>query len=135
MREFEKNFREAMRSKLLYTILAFACVLILSSWAVGQMSLHQEARVARDMGLGGIFFFGVVLSIVGVHLLLVPLLWFGVYLIAKPGVQGQFVNQVRSDALLFGNLIASRLATGGSQQTADLLGESPTAVFEQCEDK
>ena len=59
------TFREAMRNKLLYTILAFACVLILSSWAVGQMSLHQEARVARDMGLGAIFFFGVVLSIVG----------------------------------------------------------------------
>ena len=59
------TFREAMRNKLLYTILAFACLLILSSWAVGQLSLHEEARVARDMGLGGIFFFGVVLSIVG----------------------------------------------------------------------
>lgn len=59
------TFREAMRSRLLYTILGFACALILSSWAVGQLSMRQEGRVIRDLGLGGIFFFGVVLSIVG----------------------------------------------------------------------
>lgn len=62
-----------------------------------------------------------VLSIVGVHVLLVPLLWFGVYWIARPGLQGQFVNQVRSDALLFGKLVSSRLAAGA--EIADLLGE------------
>ncbi len=59
------TFREAMRNKLLYLILIFACVLILSAWAIGQLSMHEEVRVARDLGLAGISFFGVVLSIVG----------------------------------------------------------------------
>ncbi|QSA97918.1 response regulator [Methylococcus sp. EFPC2] len=63
------------------------------------------------------------LSLIGVHLLLVPLLLFGVYLIAKPGVQGQFVNQVRSDALLLGNLVAAQVAAGESRQTSELLDE------------
>lgn len=63
------------------------------------------------------------LSIVGVHIMLVPLLLFGVYLIAKPGVERQFVNQVRSDALLFGNLIGSRLTTGDTAEIAALMGE------------
>jgi ABC-type transport system involved in multi-copper enzyme maturation permease subunit len=87
------TFREAMRNKLLYTILAFACVLILSSWAVGQLSLHEEARVARDMGLGGIFFFGVVLSIVGgVTLVYQEIQRKTVYaLIPKPIHRAQFI--------------------------------------------
>src|SRR5206468_3851186 len=59
------TFREAMRNKLLYLILIFACLLILSAWAIGQLSLHEETRVAKDLGLAGISFFGVVLSIVG----------------------------------------------------------------------
>lgn len=63
------------------------------------------------------------LSIVGVHLLLVPLLLFGVYLVAKPGVQGQFVNQVRSDTLLFGNLMVTRLAAGNREAIVELMDE------------
>ena len=59
------TFREAMRNKLLYTILIFACILILSSSAAGQFSLHEEVRVTRDFGLAGMWLFGVVLSIVG----------------------------------------------------------------------
>ena len=57
------TFREAMRDKLLYTILAFACVLIVSALAIGQFSMHEEVRVTRDLGLGGISLFGVVLAV------------------------------------------------------------------------
>lgn len=63
------TFREAMRNKVLYTIVVFACLLILSAWAVGQLSLHEEIRVTRDLGLGGISLFGIVLAVfVGVNL-------------------------------------------------------------------
>jgi ABC-type transport system involved in multi-copper enzyme maturation permease subunit len=57
------TFREAMRDKLLYTILFFACLIILSALALGQLSLHEELRVTRDIGLAGISLFGVVLAI------------------------------------------------------------------------
>ena len=87
------TFREAMRNKLLHTILLFACVLILSAWAVGQLSLHQEARVARDLGLAGISFFGVMLSIVGgVNLVYQEIERKTVYaLLSKPVRRWQFI--------------------------------------------
>ena len=87
------TFREAMRNKLLYTILIFACVLIFSSWAIGQLSLHEEGRVTRDFGLAGIFFFGVLLSIVGgVNLVYQEIERKTVYaLIPKPVHRWQFV--------------------------------------------
>ena len=87
------TFREAMRNKLLYTILLFACALILSTWAIGQLSVHEEARVTRDLGLGGISFFGVVLSIVaGVNLVYQEIERKTVYvLLSKPVRRWEFV--------------------------------------------
>jgi ABC-type transport system involved in multi-copper enzyme maturation permease subunit len=87
------TFREAMRNKLLYLILLFACALILSAWAIGQLSMHEEVRVARDLGLAGISFFGVVLSIVGgVNLVYQEIERKTVYaLISKPIQRWQFV--------------------------------------------
>jgi len=57
------TFRELVRDKVLYVILFFACALILSAWAIGQLSLHEDIRVTRDLGLGGISLFGVILAI------------------------------------------------------------------------
>jgi Cu-processing system permease protein len=63
------TFREAIREKLLAVILVFACLLIVSAFGVGKLSLHEELRVIRDLGLGGISLFGKVLAVVaGVNL-------------------------------------------------------------------
>jgi ABC-type transport system involved in multi-copper enzyme maturation permease subunit len=63
------TFREAIRNKVLYALLLFAVLLILSALALGQLSLHEEARVTRDLGLGGIELFGALIAIfVGVNL-------------------------------------------------------------------
>jgi len=63
------TFREAIRNKVLYSLLFFAVALIASALALGQMSLHEEARVTRDLGLGGMALFGVLIAIfVGVNL-------------------------------------------------------------------
>lgn len=63
------TFREAIRNKILYSLLFFAILLIASALALGQMSLHEEARVTVDLGLGGIALFGVLIAIfVGVNL-------------------------------------------------------------------
>lgn len=64
-----------------------------------------------------------ILAVVGIHLLLVPVLLFGIYRVIKPSVEEQFVNFVRSDALLFGNLIAPRLGGGKSRELQELLGD------------
>lgn len=63
------TFREAIRNKILYVLLFFAVLLIFSALAVAQISLQEDARVVRDLGLGGISLFGVVIAIfVGTNL-------------------------------------------------------------------
>jgi ABC-type transport system involved in multi-copper enzyme maturation permease subunit len=63
------TFREAIRNKILYVLLLFAAGLILFTLVLGQMSLSEEARVTRDVGLGGIALISILISIfVGVSL-------------------------------------------------------------------
>jgi Cu-processing system permease protein len=63
------TFREAVRNKILYSLLFFAVVIIVSALALGQLSLSEQARVTRDVGLGGVALFGVLIAVfVGVNL-------------------------------------------------------------------
>ncbi len=63
------TFREAVRNKVLYSLLVFAVAMIASVLLLAQVSLHEESRVTRDLGLGGIALFGVLIAIfVGVSL-------------------------------------------------------------------
>jgi len=52
------TFRDASRSRVLYGILLVVVLLNLFAIVLGEMSWNQEARVARDIGLFGIAFFG-----------------------------------------------------------------------------
>jgi ABC-type transport system involved in multi-copper enzyme maturation permease subunit len=64
------TFREAVRDRVLYSLLFFAVLLIISALALGQLSVHEDARVTLDLGLGGIAVFGVLIAIfVGVNLI------------------------------------------------------------------
>ena len=87
------TFREAVRNKILYSLLFFAVLLILSASALGQLSLHEEVRMTRDVGLYGIDLFGVVIAIfVGVNLLYKELDLKTVYtILPKPLRRWEFV--------------------------------------------
>jgi ABC-type transport system involved in multi-copper enzyme maturation permease subunit len=64
------TFREAIRRRVLYGILVVVFLFNIFAVVLGEMSLHQEARVARDVGLAGVSFFGSVTAILlGVTLL------------------------------------------------------------------
>ncbi len=64
------TFRDAIRHRVLYGVLAVVFAVNLFAIVLGEMSLHQEARVARDLGLGGVSLFGSVTAIfLGVSLL------------------------------------------------------------------
>ena len=64
------TFREAIRDKILYSLLFFAILMILSALVLGQLSLHEERRLIRDVGIGGISLFAVLIAIfAGVSLL------------------------------------------------------------------
>jgi ABC-type transport system involved in multi-copper enzyme maturation permease subunit len=64
------TFREASRNRVLYGIVVVAFGMIMFGMVLGEMSLHEEARVARDVGLSGVSLFGSLTAIVlGVSLL------------------------------------------------------------------
>ncbi|MCX7919184.1 MAG: hypothetical protein N3A72_06170 [bacterium] len=64
------TFREAIRNKILYILLVFAMVLILFSVILAILSIGQEQKIIKDVGLSAILFFGVLISImVGIGLI------------------------------------------------------------------
>jgi ABC-type transport system involved in multi-copper enzyme maturation permease subunit len=87
------TFREAVRNKILYSLLFFALLIILSALAVGNLTLHEEVRMTRDIGLFGIDAFGVIIAIfVGVNLLYKELDLKTVYtILPKPLNRWEFV--------------------------------------------
>ncbi|HTO53534.1 MAG TPA: ABC transporter permease [Myxococcota bacterium] len=63
------TYREAVRDKLLYNLLMFAGLMIASSILLAQMQIGKDERIYRDVGLGAIAFFGVLIAIfVGINL-------------------------------------------------------------------
>jgi ABC-type transport system involved in multi-copper enzyme maturation permease subunit len=87
------TFREAIRQRVLYGILAVVFGLNLFAIVLGAMSLHEEARVARDVGLGGISLFGSLTAIVlGVSLLYVEIQRRTIHtIVSKPLERWEFV--------------------------------------------
>ncbi len=87
------TFREAVRNKILYSLLFFAILLIISALAIGNLTLHAEVRTIRDVGLFGIDIFGVIIAIfVGVNLLYKELDLKTVYtILPKPLWRWEFV--------------------------------------------
>jgi len=65
----KNTFRETIRDKVLYVILAFAVLIIISTIFFGSISLDQDIKVIKDLGLSGIFLFGIIIAIfVGTNL-------------------------------------------------------------------
>ncbi|HJL14489.1 MAG TPA: ABC transporter permease subunit [Sandaracinaceae bacterium LLY-WYZ-13_1] len=57
------TFREAVRDKVLYGVLGFACAILVFTLALAELSLHQQRRVVLDVGLASISLFSVVIAI------------------------------------------------------------------------
>jgi ABC-type transport system involved in multi-copper enzyme maturation permease subunit len=62
--------REAVRNKVLAILVMFAIALMAFSLVLGQLSLHEEVRIIKDLGLAATSIFGVVIALfLGVNLL------------------------------------------------------------------
>jgi ABC-type transport system involved in multi-copper enzyme maturation permease subunit len=87
------TFREAIRQKVLYGILVVVLGANLFALVLGEMSLHNEARVAVDVGLAGVSLFGSITAIVlGVSLLYNEVQRKTIHVIlAKPIARHEFV--------------------------------------------
>jgi ABC-type transport system involved in multi-copper enzyme maturation permease subunit len=119
------TFREAVRNKILYSLLFFAVLIILSAMAIGNLTLHEEVRTIRDVGLFGIDIFGVIIAIfVGVNLLYKELDLKTVYtILPKPlwrweFVLGKWLGMLLTLAVqmaVMGAVLALVLASEGAQ--------------------
>jgi len=88
------TFRENIRDKILYNLILFALLMILSSIALGQLTLGHEAKVIVDLGLGSISIFGTLIAIfIGISLVYKELEKRTVYaLLAKPIHRWEFIT-------------------------------------------
>jgi ABC-type transport system involved in multi-copper enzyme maturation permease subunit len=80
------TYRETVRDKILYNLILFALIMILSSLALGQLTLGNETKVILDLGLASISIFGTLIAIfIGIGLVYKELEKRTVYaLLAKP---------------------------------------------------
>src|SRR6059036_2574451 len=87
------TFRENIRDKILYNLIIYALLMILSSIALGQLTLGHEAKVIVDLGLSSISIFGTLIAIfIGISLVYKELEKRTVYsLLAKPIQRWEFV--------------------------------------------
>lgn len=64
------TFREAVRDRVLYLVAFFAAVVMLSSKAIGWVSVEQDVKIVRDVGLTSLTLFGAMIAVfVGTGLL------------------------------------------------------------------
>ena len=129
------TFRETVRERVLYNLLFFAVIMTLSGLLLGQLSIRQEGKVLKDIGLAAMDLFGTLIAIfIGVGLVSKEIERRSLYpLLAKPLSRGEFflgkfaglvftllVNVV----VMTAGLYATLLATG---QGADPL--LPAAIY------
>ena len=57
------TYRETVRDKILYNLILFALVMILSSIMLGQLTLGNEDKVILDLGLSAISVFGMLIAV------------------------------------------------------------------------
>ena len=57
------TYRETVRDKVLYNLVLFALLLIAASYVLGKISIYQEFKIIKDLGLASISGFGMVIAI------------------------------------------------------------------------
>ncbi len=87
------TFREAVRDKILYVLVAFGILLILVSKAIGFVSFGQDFKIMADMGLTAIWMFSGMVSIfVGTGLIYKEIDKRSIYtILSKPTERWQFL--------------------------------------------
>ncbi|MBI3627616.1 MAG: ABC transporter permease subunit [Candidatus Sungbacteria bacterium] len=59
----QNTLKETIRDRILYGIMAFAVVFLMFTVFLGSISLGEDLAVIRNLGLAGIYFFGMVVTI------------------------------------------------------------------------
>jgi ABC-type transport system involved in multi-copper enzyme maturation permease subunit len=86
-------FRESVRDKVLYNLVAFALLLIAVSYLIGQLTAGQDVKIVKDLGLAATSVFGLFIAIfIGIGLVSKEIERRSIYsLMAKPVERHQVV--------------------------------------------
>jgi ABC-type transport system involved in multi-copper enzyme maturation permease subunit len=86
-------FRDSVRDKVLYSVVAFAVVLIAASYLIGQLTAGQDLKIIKDLGLAAMSLFGLFIAIfIGVGLVAKEIDRRSVYaVLAKPVRRHEFI--------------------------------------------
>lgn len=89
----KNTFRETIRDRILYGILAFALLFLLSTVLFGSISLGEDVKVIKDLGLAGIYIFSIIITIfIGASLIYKEIEKQTLYIIfSKPVSPAQFI--------------------------------------------
>lgn len=87
------TFREAVRDKILYSLLAFAVLMILFSVVLGELALGEYSKIVKDFGLASISIFGTLIAVfVGIGLVYKEIEQRTIYtILSKPIHRWQFI--------------------------------------------
>jgi ABC-type transport system involved in multi-copper enzyme maturation permease subunit len=86
-------FRESVRDKVLYNLVAFAILLMGASYLIGQLTAGQDVKIIKDLGLAATSIFGLFIAIfIGIQLVSKEVERRSIYsLVAKPVERQQVV--------------------------------------------
>ncbi|MEZ5283338.1 MAG: ABC transporter permease [Vicinamibacterales bacterium] len=86
-------FRESVRDRIPYAMVAFAVLLIAASYLIGQLTAGQDMKVIKDLGLAAMSWFGLLIAVfIGITLVSKEVERRSVFaLLAKPVSRAQFV--------------------------------------------
>jgi ABC-type transport system involved in multi-copper enzyme maturation permease subunit len=87
------GFRDSVRDKVLYAIVAFAVLLMAASYLIGQLTAGQDLKIIKDLGLGAMSLFGLFMAIfIGIGLIAREIERRSIYgVLAKPVQRHQFI--------------------------------------------
>jgi ABC-type transport system involved in multi-copper enzyme maturation permease subunit len=86
-------FKESVRDRVLYSIVAFAIVLVAASFLIGEITAGQDLKIIKDLGLATIELAGLIMAVfIGIGLVAREIDRRSIYsLLAKPLPRWEFV--------------------------------------------
>jgi len=86
-------FKESVRDKVLYNLVAFATLLIVVSYLLGQLTAGQDVKIIKDLGLAAIATFGLLIAVfIGIGLVWKEVERRSIYsLLSKPMRRHEFI--------------------------------------------
>jgi ABC-type transport system involved in multi-copper enzyme maturation permease subunit len=86
-------FKESVRDRVLYNLVAFAALLIGASYLIGQLTAGQDVKIIKDLGLAAIATFGLLIAVfIGIGLVWKEVERRSIYsLLSKPVHRYQFI--------------------------------------------